>query len=97
MAEEGVWRTRQDRRQTATLGRQVRMAHGIDTAVEPVQAARGYSAGNGACRIAKRTEQLADGHDPVLSICQLSKLHLEVRSSFLPHSGRSGNRSQFSP
>jgi len=77
MAEEGVGRARQDRCKIVTLRGEVRVAYGIDAAIETVQAAGGHRAGDCVCRIAERTEQLADGYDAVLAIRQLSKVHLE--------------------
>lgn len=40
MAEEGVWRASQDRPQIATLRGEVRVAYGIDAAMESMQAAQ---------------------------------------------------------
>jgi hypothetical protein len=77
MAEEGVWSTGENCRETFPVDREKGMAHPIYTGMHSMQMSGFDRAINRAARIAERAGQLTNRDHSVLSLCKFRQ-----RSSF---------------
>ena len=76
-------------RQALSLQGEVRMADGVDAAIEAVQAPGRDCAVDRAPGVTERAGQLTDRDDAVLAFREVGKRLVGVRSRFVPHGGSS--------